>query len=59
MNKPEFIQVGEGQWFRGGSREIVNPPPTDTDEDWFVYSRWGGMAVEAVQKRLAELGAAV
>lgn len=23
-------------WFASGSRVIVNPPPTDTDEDWAV-----------------------
>lgn len=39
MERPEFI-LKELEWFRGGSREICDPPPTDTDEDFFVMSRF-------------------
>ena len=41
MKRPDFIPNGY-HWFRGGSREICNPPPEDTDEDFFVLCRMGG-----------------
>lgn len=44
MKKPEFIHP-DYRWFRGGSREICDPPPTDTDEDYFVLCMSGGLTL--------------